>query len=285
VISRCDSSARRRSLRITRPVASQGSNSLLGARFVPPSPTPKGRWRCLSSSSESGRDSSREPFHLQPIENDRLPATRSAFFVPRKGPTATCPPMEFLSPSTYSNKRSDLHRAFLTRLCSASRLSQPLDALLRTRPFGPFSCRIRPWGSCSQRFPPPGSRHGFFFTAPAPVRCRRLADPPPAPYRSTVPASHRPAERVGQGFVHPGGPFTAETVLPATRRSVLSQRLSPLRGFLPSSLDATFATSTLMGFPVMLDLSITTAALQSVKEHEGRLTSFESCLPPWGFLS
>jgi hypothetical protein len=37
-----------------------------------------------------------------------------------------------------------------------------------------------------------------------------------------------------------------------------------------------------MGFFVALDLSITTIALQSVKELEGRLASFENRLPPWG---
>jgi hypothetical protein len=39
-----------------------------------------------------------------------------------------------------------------------------------------------------------------------------------------------------------------------------------------------------MGFSTALDLSIAAAALQSFKELEGRLASFENCLPPWGFL-
>ena len=73
------------------------------------------------------------------------------------------------------------------------------------------------------------------------------------------------------------------TVLPAIHRPILSQRSSPLRGFLPSSLDDVFAPSTLMGFLVAPDFSVTTIALQSVKELEGRLASFECCLPPWGY--
>jgi hypothetical protein len=101
VTLRRDSSARRRSLRVTQSVTSQGSNSIHGARVVPPLSTPKGRQRFLSSSSESGRDSSRDSLHLQPIENDRFPATRFTFCIPRKGPTATCPPMRFSSPSAY----------------------------------------------------------------------------------------------------------------------------------------------------------------------------------------
>jgi len=50
---------------------------------------------------------------------------------------------------------SDLHRAFLTRLCGAFRLSQPLDALLRSRPTRLVSCGIRSWVSRpSEDFPP-----------------------------------------------------------------------------------------------------------------------------------
>ena len=48
-----------------------------------------------------------------------------------------------------------------TRLCYAFRLSQPLDVLFRSRRLGLVSCRIRPWGLDSQRFPPPCSRHGL----------------------------------------------------------------------------------------------------------------------------
>jgi hypothetical protein len=82
--------------------------------------------------------------------------------------------------------------------------------------------------------------------------------------------------------VHPEDPFTAEAVLPVLRRPILSQRSVPLRGFLPSSLDDIFTPPTFMGFLAALDHSITTIALQSVKELEGRLASFECCRPPWG---
>lgn len=59
------------------------------------------------------------------------------------------------------NECSHLHRNCLFRLRCAFRFSQPLDAFIRPRPFGLVSCRFRPWGSCSQRFPPPSSRHDF----------------------------------------------------------------------------------------------------------------------------
>jgi hypothetical protein len=200
-----------------------------------------------------------------------------------EGSSATCPSMGFFSPSTSRDVSSDQHWACLAQLRSAFRFSRPLDALLHSRPFGLVSCRFRPWGSCSQRFPSPGSRHGFFLRRafPRPLSFRPSVASPWRLFRSiTVPRlrsrATRPRIRASRRSVHGG------TVLPAIHRPILSQRSLPLRGFLPSSLGDDFASPTLMGFLVVLDRSITTIALQSVKELEGRLASFENCLPPWG---
>ena len=55
-------------------------------------------------------------------------------------------------PSTLEETDSDLHRAYLTQLCYAYRLSQPLDALFRLQPFSPCFMRVTPLGFRFQRF-------------------------------------------------------------------------------------------------------------------------------------
>jgi len=45
----------------------------------------------------------------------------------------------------FSVVSSDLHQAYLAWLCGAFRLSQPHDALLRSRPTRLVSCGIRSW--------------------------------------------------------------------------------------------------------------------------------------------
>jgi hypothetical protein len=52
-------------------------------------------------------------------------------------PFADDPPMRFGDPPAFEATSSDLHRSYRLRLCSAFRLSQPLDALLRSKPFRP----------------------------------------------------------------------------------------------------------------------------------------------------
>jgi hypothetical protein len=54
--------------------------------------------------------------------------------------------------SATSEAGSDLHRAYLPRLCCVLRLSQPLDALFRPHPFDLVSCRYHP-GFRLQRIP------------------------------------------------------------------------------------------------------------------------------------
>jgi len=199
-----------------------------------------------------------------------------------EGSSATCPSMGFSSPSTSRDVSSDLHRVFLTRLCSVFRFSRPLDALLRSRPLGLVSCRIRPWGLCSQRFPPPGSCHGFFFTKTSLVR-HRLA-------RRRVPSLLLSEHRRSSPTLPPDSAEDSgiqevrsrwDGVIRDPSVDPLSTFLAPPR-FSPSSLGRALTPPTLMGYLVTLDFSIATIALQSVKEHEGRLISFENRLPPWG---
>jgi hypothetical protein len=62
-------------------------------------------------------------------------------------------------PTTLTEAGSDQHRVCLTRLCSAFRFSQPLDALLRLQPLRPCFMPVAPMGSRFQRFSLPGSGH------------------------------------------------------------------------------------------------------------------------------
>jgi hypothetical protein len=121
------------------------------------------------------------------------------------------------APFDVSDASSDRCRDCLTRLGSASRLSQPLDALLRSHPYGLVSCRIRPWGFGLQRFPPPARRHDFRRALPL--------LPFAAPRRGRL-----------QGLVLAGGPFAPGRCYPGPsgRSSLGCFTLS--RGLYPSSL-------------------------------------------------
>ena len=55
--------------------------------------------------------------------------------------------------STLSETDSDLRSAYLTALCCAFRLSQPLDALFRPQPVQPFFMSVTPLNFHLQRFP------------------------------------------------------------------------------------------------------------------------------------
>jgi hypothetical protein len=79
--------------------------------------------------------------------------------------------------------------------------------------------------------------------------------------------------------MHLGDPFASKRCYPTPTADPLSAFV-PLRGFLPSSLGLPERRPPLMGFATTLDTSIVVVALQSVKELEGRLASFENCHPP-----
>jgi len=122
-------------------------------------------------------------------------------------------------PYDVSNTGSDLHRAFLTRLCCVFRLSQPLDALIPPAPLRLCFMSYPSMGFGSQRFPPPSRRHDF----------RRAL-----PLLSLVAPKHDSTS----GESAPGRSVHDRTVLPVSRRPILSQPLSPNKGF-PSSLGFT----------------------------------------------
>jgi len=131
-------------------------------------------------------------------------------------------------PTTLEEMGSDLCRACLTRLCSASRLSQPLDALLHPKPSPPCFMRTTPLGFCFQRVSLPGSQdsltasHSFMLFLVDP-RARRQAG-----------RAHITTPQL-QGFSHPGSPYRQPRCYPTdTDRS--SPSLAPLRGIHPSGL-------------------------------------------------
>jgi len=142
----------------------------------------------------------------------RSSASRSS----RKSSSANDPSMGFRPLRRLLDTGSDTRRAYLSRLRSAFRFSQPLDALLRPRPYGLVSCRIRPWGSDLQRLPPPTRRHDFRRALPL--------LPFVAPQRVRL-----------QGFRARGRSVRVGSVLPGARRPILSWLFHPLKGF-PSSL-------------------------------------------------
>jgi hypothetical protein len=103
-----------------------------------------------------------------------------------------------LHPTTLAEASSDLHRVYLTRLCSAFRFSQPLDALLRLQPLRPCFMPVTPLGFRFQRFSLPGSEPrlspGSSLHAVVNDWVRRL------------PGRPLPQPRL-RGFTHPGNPY------------------------------------------------------------------------------
>jgi hypothetical protein len=74
---------------------------------------------------------------------------------PRRTTAETATPREVFPPLTLEATGSDQHRACLTRLCSACRFSQPLDALLLPKPFRLCFAPVTPVGFVpSEVFPP-----------------------------------------------------------------------------------------------------------------------------------
>jgi hypothetical protein len=132
---------------------------------------------------------------------------------------------EVLFPSSVLEPGSDMHRAYLTRLCYALRLSQPLSVLFRPAPFRP--CFM------------PVTLLGFSPTEVSPRwNPERLSTPAPLltlSYSST-PASHSklrstvafPLDRL-QGFYPPANPFVRRQALTRHPEPILSWDSSPPR--------------------------------------------------------
>jgi hypothetical protein len=177
-----------------------------------------------------------------------------------------------LRPTTLTEAGSDLHRVCLTRLCSAFRFSQPLDALLRPRPFRPCFMPVAPLSFCFQRFSLPGSepRLSTKLSLHAVVNDRGRC----LPGRLLT----RPRLR---GFAHPGNPYrqagvtrflTADPLLAFT-----SPRCAPTRPWPRAS-----TKPPLMGFHTTPDgyPSVIVLTLQSFKEPRGGCICFQTHQPP-----
>jgi hypothetical protein len=177
-----------------------------------------------------------------------------------------------LHPTTLTEAGSDLHRVCLTRLCSAYRLSQPLDALLRLRLFRPCFMPVAPMGFHFQRLSPPGS--GLRFS------------PQPSPHAVVDDWVRRlPGRLLTQprlrGFAHPGDPYRQAGLtrfLPADPLiAFTSPRYTPTRPWPRAS-----TKPPLMGFYIAPDgcPPIAMLTLQSIKEPRGGCISFEIHQPP-----
>jgi hypothetical protein len=116
-------------------------------------------------------------------------------------------------PTTLEETGSDQHRACLTRLCNAYRLSRPLDALLRLQPFPPCFMRVTPLGFCLQRFSLSGSEESL--TTSIPSMPFIVAPPKPASRFRLRSAATPRIDASGQSV-------PASTVLPEERRPILS---------------------------------------------------------------
>jgi hypothetical protein len=133
----------------------------------------------------------------------------------RKSSSANDPSWGFV-PFDVFDAGSDLHRAYLTRLCCDFRLSQPLDVLIPPAPPRPCFMPNPSLRFCSQRLPPPSRRHGFHRALPLLPLATPKRDPT-------------------SGIFAPGRSVRVRSVLPVSCRSILSQLSSPRKGF-PSSL-------------------------------------------------
>jgi hypothetical protein len=92
-------------------------------------------------------------FHSAPEFVPRLTATTQHALQAIRA-AVQLPLMRFGVPPTYEAPGSDQHQVYLTWLCYAYRLFQPLDVSFLPEPPGLVSCRLRPWDSTLQRFVP-----------------------------------------------------------------------------------------------------------------------------------
>lgn len=166
------------------------------------------------------------PFaHVQRRTRKHLPDTRpTANDLPDTGNT----PMGFCDPPTLTATSSDLHQAFLTRLCCALRFSQPLGASFRSKPFRPYFMPVTPLGFGLQRFSPAVSRHDLVDRDCPPCRSCDLA---PSEPKSTCHSATRGFEDLSLQRIrtcrHHGLPGTSGRSSPGS---------SPLRGISPRHL-------------------------------------------------
>ena len=158
-----------------------------------------------------------------------LPVSRAALWTSRTPRRASYPGVH--GSSTLSEADSDLRSAYLTVLCCAFRLSQPLDALFHPLPFQPCFMLVTPLNFHLQR---------FSLSAPG----RHLSMPPSPPAVSINENSMTCGFR--GSCVSRESVLTA-SVLPAHRKSILSWRFT-LRGLFLLGLGLAYAWPPLMGF-------------------------------------
>lgn len=178
----------------------------------------------------------------------------------KKSSSANDPSWGFV-PFDVFDAGSDLHRAYLTRLCCDFRLSQPLDALIPPAPPRPCFMPNPSLRFCSQRLPPPSRRHGFHRALPLLPLATPKRDPT-------------------SGIFAPGRSVRVRSVLPVSCRSILSQLSSPVRDS-PRVSALHHCNASSHGLFTMLVLSNIVTALQSVKELKGRRLSSEIRRPHW----
>jgi len=175
-------------------------------------------------------------------------------------------------PTTHKEAGSDLHRVCLARLCSAYRLSQPLDALLRPQPLRPCFMPVAPMGFRFQRLSPPGS--GLRLSPKSSLHA--VVDD----WVRRLPGRLLSQPRL-RGFAHPGDPYRQAGItrfLPADPLiAFASSGYTPTRPWPRAS-----TKPPLMGFYIAPNgcPSIAMITLQSIKEPRGRRVSFEAHQPP-----
>jgi hypothetical protein len=139
---------------------------------------------------------------------------------------ANSPPLRSSYPTTLEAWRSDLHRAYLTRLCCAFSLSQNLGALFRSMPFRPCFVPVTPLGfERLQRFSLTGSGKGF---SSQPV-LRAVFDRAPKGTSRAAPRMCAPGESVLHGAVLPAG-----------------RKADPLLALSPSEVSASYGLSSVL---------------------------------------
>jgi hypothetical protein len=177
-----------------------------------------------------------------------------------------------LHPTTHTAAGSDQHRVYLTRLCSAFRFSQPLDALLRLQPLRPCFMPVAPMGFRLQRFSLPGSE---LRLSPQPSLHVVVIG-----WVQRLPGRLFPQPRL-RGFTHPGNPYRQAGItrfLPADPLLAFTcSRCTPTRPWPRAS-----TKPPLMGLYIALDgcPPIAMLTLQSIKEPRGGRISFEIHQPP-----
>lgn len=136
--------------------------------------TPRPSHRCLSLERPNDRSTAvGSPLDRSPSSNKRAARLRRGWWrTPRTTSRECQTPLHLHHPNESGDRRSshgvgypttlieassDLHRVYLSRLCCAFRLSQPLDASFRSQPLQPCFMPVTPLGFRFQRVSLPGS--------------------------------------------------------------------------------------------------------------------------------